>query len=145
MSGSDGNRRSVPCSKAAVHESGAITMLDPDGAPLDLDRRFTLDDDRDEMAHFMTEAGFPHLTGVFGPDEMAAVGTDIDDSIAAARDADPEYWWCTDAAGDQVAVRSLNFQEKSAAVGRCWPTNASPGWPTSPAMTMFPPRRARDS
>ena len=99
-----------------VYESGAIAMLDPDGAPLDLDRRFTLDDDRDEMAHFMTEAGFLHLTGVFGPDEMAAVGTDIDDSVAAARDADPEYWWCTDAAGDQVAVRSLNFQEKSAAV-----------------------------
>ena len=37
----------------------------------------------------MTEPGFLHLTGVFGPDEMAAVGTDIDDSIAAARDADP--------------------------------------------------------
>ena len=99
-----------------VHESGDVIMGTPDGEPLDLDRRFTLDDDRSEMAHFLAEAGFLHLTGVFDPAEMATVGADIDTSIAAARDADPEYWWCTDAAGEQVAVRSLNFQEKSDAV-----------------------------
>ena len=99
-----------------VHESGAVTMIDVDGAPLDLDRRFTLDDDLDEMHHFLAQAGFLHLRGVFDPDEMAAIETDIDASIAAAADADPEYWWCTNADGEQVAVRSLNFQEKSAAV-----------------------------
>ena len=62
------------------------------------------------------EPGFLHLHDVFDPSEMAAIEADIDQSIAAARDADPEYWWCTDADGTQVAVRSLNFQEKSAAV-----------------------------
>ena len=67
-----------------VYESGAITMLDPDGAPLDLtvgSRSTTT------VTRWLTydRAGFLHLTGVFGPDEMAAVGTDIDDSIAAAR------------------------------------------------------------
>lgn len=99
-----------------VHEAGDVVMVDTDGAPLDLGRRFTLDDDRGEMAHFLTQAGFLHLTGVFDPDEMAVIGADIDESIAAAAHADPEYWWCTDAAGEQVAVRSLNFQEKSDAV-----------------------------
>ncbi|MEM9464551.1 MAG: phytanoyl-CoA dioxygenase family protein [Actinomycetota bacterium] len=100
----------------AVHESGAVAMVDGDGDPLDLDRRFTLEDDRDEMRHFLTEAGFLHLTGVFDPDEMARIGHDIDESIAAAADGDPEYWWCTNSDGEQVAVRSLNFQEKSEAV-----------------------------
>ena len=99
-----------------VYEPGAVTMVGVDGEPLDLDRRFTLDDDRDEMHHFLVQAGFLHLTGVFDPVEMAAIEADIDESIAGAADADPEYWWCTNAAGEQVAVRSLNFQEKSAAV-----------------------------
>lgn len=99
-----------------VHEAGAVSMVDADGEPLDLDRRFTLDDDPDEMRQFLVEAGFLHLAGVFEPDEMAAIEGDIDASIAMAADADPEYWWCTNADGEQVAVRSLNFQEKSAAV-----------------------------
>ncbi|NDH75291.1 MAG: hypothetical protein EBY52_00740 [Actinobacteria bacterium] len=78
--------------------------------------RVQITDDPEELAHFLAEAGFLHLHGVFDPSEMAAIEADIDQSIAAARDADPEYWWCTDADGKQVAVRSLNFQEKSAAV-----------------------------
>ncbi len=98
-----------------VHEPGDVTMVDPVGQPLDLDRRFRLDDDRSEMAHFLREAGFLHLTGVFDPAEMALIETDIDASIAGARNADPEFWWCTLDNGDEVAVRSLNFHEKSAA------------------------------
>ena len=104
------------CEGRPVHEPGAVVMRDLDGEPLDLDRRFGLDDDPEELAHFLAEAGFLHLHDVFDPSEMAAIEADIDQSIAAARDADPEYWWCTDADGTQVAVRSLNFQEKSAAV-----------------------------
>ena len=104
------------CEGRPVHEPGAVVMRDLDGEPLDLDRRFGLDDDPEELAHFLAEAGFLHLHDVFDPSEMAAIEADIDQSIAAARDADPEYWWCTDADGKQVAVRSLNFQEKSAAV-----------------------------
>ncbi|MEO0493372.1 MAG: phytanoyl-CoA dioxygenase family protein, partial [Actinomycetota bacterium] len=104
------------CEGRPVHEPGDVVLRDLDGDPLDLDRRFTLDDDPEEMGHFLAEAGFLHLGGVFDPSEMAAIEADIDTSIAAARDADPEYWWCTGADGIEVAVRSLNFQEKSAAV-----------------------------
>lgn len=99
-----------------VHEPGDVVMRDAEGRPLDLERRFTLDDDAGEMAHFLAQAGFLHLTGVFDAGEMAAIEADIDTSIAVARDADPEYWWCTSADGEQIAVRSLNFQEKSDAV-----------------------------
>lgn len=98
------------CEGRPVHESGAVEVA------VDVDRRFGLDDDPAEMAAFLVEAGFLHVTGVFDPVEMGRIGADIDASIAAARDGDPGYWWCTDATGTEVAVRSLDFQEKSAAV-----------------------------
>ena len=65
-----------------VHESGDVTFQDLNGDELDLERAFTIDDDSEEMAHFLREAGFLHLTGVFDPNEMDAVGADIDEWIA---------------------------------------------------------------
>lgn len=98
-----------------VHEPGDVTLVDDSGQPLDLDRRFRIDDDPAEMAQFIAQAGFLHLTGVFDPDEMAVIEADIDDAIASARDGDPEFWWCTLDDGQEVAVRSLHFHERSAA------------------------------
>ena len=46
----------------------------------------------------------------------AAVARDSAAVFAWKGETLEEYWWCTDADGKQVAVRSLNFQEKSAAV-----------------------------
>src|ERR1700688_3449523 len=54
-----------------VHETGDVTFVDLDGRELDLDRSFTVDDNREEMAHFLEQAGFLHLSGVFDEGEMA--------------------------------------------------------------------------
>ena len=62
-------RRPAGCTRP-----GDVTFVDADGGPLDLDRTFTIDDDRDEMAHFLEQAGFLHLRGVFDESEMAALG-----------------------------------------------------------------------
>ena len=99
-----------------VHETGDVTFVGPDGDPLDLDRSFTLDDDRDEIAHFLTEAGFLHIRGVFEPDEMAAVAEDIDEWIARATPDDGASWWAEDEHGVKQAVRVLEFYAKSAAL-----------------------------
>ena len=99
-----------------VHETGDVTFTDPDGRELDLDRTFTLDDDRAEMAHFLEQAGFLHVRGVFDEGEMAAIGDDIDEWIAKATPDDGESWWATDDRGVDQAVRVLFFYEKSAAL-----------------------------
>ena len=99
-----------------VHETGDVTFTDLDGGELDLRRSFTVDDDREEMAHFLTEAGFLHLRGIFEEDEMAAVGDDIDLWIARATPDDGESWWATDEDGVDRAVRVLFFYEKSQAL-----------------------------
>jgi hypothetical protein len=99
-----------------VHETGDVTFTDPDGAELDLDRSFTLDDDREEMAHFLEQAGFLHVRNVFDEAEMAAIGADIDEWIARATPDDGDSWWALDEHGVNQAVRVLNFYDKSAAL-----------------------------
>ena len=70
-----------------VYEPGAIDFRDVDGEPLDLGRSFTLDDPPDEIGHFLAEAGFLHLEGVFTEDEMAAVSAELDDAVGGGRAA----------------------------------------------------------
>ncbi len=96
-----------------VHEAGDITFADRDGGELDLDRTFSLDDDREEIAHFVAEAGFLHITDVFTEAEMAGLSADIDEWIAAATPDDGESWWAEDDTGTSQAVRVLFFYDKS--------------------------------
>ncbi|MGO8869893.1 MAG: phytanoyl-CoA dioxygenase family protein [Acidimicrobiales bacterium] len=99
-----------------VHESGDVTFTDLDGGPLDLDRTFMPDDDRDEMAHFLDQAGFLHLRSVFDEGVMDAIGADIDEWISRATPDDGESWWAENKDGEAQAVRVLFFHEKSAAL-----------------------------
>ena len=99
-----------------VHEAGAITVTDRDGTELDLGRSFELDDDHDEVSHFLHQAGFLHLRGVFTEDEMAAVSADLDAALARARPDDGASWWAGNSKGEQQAVRVLFFHEQSAAL-----------------------------
>jgi hypothetical protein len=97
-----------------VHEAGDVTMQDRNGQPLDLDRSFHLDDDRDEIAHFLHEAGFLHIKGVFKREEMAAVASDIDEALSQAQPDDGLSWWAGDSKGVQMPVRILSFHDRSA-------------------------------
>jgi hypothetical protein len=101
-----------------VYEAGQLTLRDRDGGPLDLGRRFTLDDDRDEIAHFFQEAGFLHVGGVFEPEEMKAVGADLDVALAAAVPDDGMSWWAGTSKGEQLPVRVLSFHDKCDALGK---------------------------
>ena len=99
-----------------VHETGDVTFTALDGGELDLDRTFTIDDDREEIAHFLEQAGFLHIRAVFDESEMARLGADIDEWIAKARPDDGESWWAENERGESEAVRVLFFYEKSAAL-----------------------------
>lgn len=99
-----------------VHETGDITFCDLNGDELDLNQTFGIDDDREEIAHFLSEAGFLHLVGVFEQDEMATLAADIDEWIANATPSDGESWWATNEDGIDQAVRVLFFLEKSPAL-----------------------------
>jgi hypothetical protein len=101
-----------------VHETGDVTFIDLDGDDLDLGRTFTIDDDREEMRHFVEQAGFMHLRNVFDESEMDELGADIDEWLARATPGDSEYWWATDDQGAELPVRVLFFYDKSETLRR---------------------------
>lgn len=100
-----------------AHTAGSLAFLDRDGAPLDLGRRFTLDDDDVEIAHFLCTAGFLHLEGWFDPGEMERISRDMDVAFPSYTPDDGRSWWAETAAGTRRAVRLQHFEEHSAALG----------------------------
>jgi len=99
-----------------VHQAGDVVLRDRDGGALDLGRQFRLDDDREEISHFLHEAGFLHIAGVFEEDEMAAVAAELDAALEHAEPDDGASWWAGDSQGVQQPVRILWFHEKSEAL-----------------------------
>jgi len=95
-----------------VYEPGTIAFHDRHGGTLDLNRSFRLDDPRDEISHFLAEAGYVHLEGVFSEAEMAALSAELDDATAAATQDDGASWWARTEEG-WYASRILGFNLKS--------------------------------
>lgn len=99
-----------------VYEPRTIDFRNADGAPLDLMRSFTLDDDREEIGTFLAQAGFLHIAGVFTAAEMAAVSAELDDAIKTAERGDGASWWARTEPGGWYPARILGFNQKSPAL-----------------------------
>jgi len=80
-------------------------LRDRDGAPLDVERAFTLDDDDAEMAHFLKTAGYALVKGVFPPEEVAALRAHADALRRLAVEGDRKSWWGRNADGASVLCR----------------------------------------
>jgi hypothetical protein len=99
-----------------VYEPGRLELNDVDGAPLDLRRAFALDDPSEAIGHFLAEAGFLHLEGVFTEAEMSAVSAELDEAVASARRDDGASWWACTEGGEWYPSRILGFNQKSEAL-----------------------------
>ena len=107
------------CSTAGPCTSRArSTFRDRDGGALDLSRGVRLDDEPEEIGHFLAEAGFLHLEGVFTEDEMAAVSAELDAAVAAAERDDGASWWARTDGGGWYPSRILGFNQKSPTLQR---------------------------
>lgn len=100
---------------APVHVAGDVDFRDRDGDPLDLATGFRIDDDPEAISHFLGEAGFVHLQGVFTDDEMAAVSADMDAAASRYTNGDGRSWWARTHAGEDRLVRMQYFQAESEA------------------------------
>jgi hypothetical protein len=96
----------------AVYEPGSIQFRDRDGNELDLRRSFRVDDPREDVGHFLAEAGYLHLERVFTEAEMAAVSAELDAAMAAATQDDGASWWARTEDG-WYPSRILGFNLKS--------------------------------
>ena len=101
-------------------------VFDPDaelpgreGGALDVTRSFTLDDDREEMAHFLRTAGFLCVRRVFGPDEVKGF---LEDAHALRREAvkgDKLSWWAKSPTGAELCCRVTRAAD-GPHLGRLW-------------------------
>jgi hypothetical protein len=96
----------------AVYEPGSIGFHDREGDDLDLRRSFRIDEPREDIGHFLAEAGYLHLEGVFTEAEMAAVSAELDAAMAAATQDDGASWWARTEDG-WYPSRILGFNLKS--------------------------------
>ncbi len=90
------------------YEPGAIAFVDRKGEPLDLTRRFRLDDDPQEIMHFLAQTGFLLLEGVFSEDEVAVMNDAVTAMHAAARPDDDRTWYATVAGHDEPQCVRVN-------------------------------------
>jgi len=100
-----------------VYDPARVDLRDRNGAPLDTTRGFTLDDDPDDMAHFLREAGYLLVKGAFSPDEVDAFRAAADRLRAQARHGDQASWWGRDASGEAVLCRVLQGALEPALAG----------------------------
>ncbi|PJK18220.1 phytanoyl-CoA dioxygenase family protein [Mycolicibacterium goodii] len=100
-----------------IYRPGSLDFVDRHKAPLDLHRGFSLDDDDPrDIGHFLAEAGFLHITGLFTADEMAAMAADLDACVATAQRDDGTSWWARTEPGGWYAARILGFNHRSSAL-----------------------------
>ena len=125
----------------AVYEPGSIAFRDRHGDDLDLRRSFRIDDDREDIGHFLAEAGYLHLEGVFTESEMAAVSAELDVAMAAANQDDGASWWARTEDG-WYPSRILGFNLKSPTLQELLDSDrfARIGQMTDDAMVQRAPR-----
>jgi len=89
---------------AAVRE----TLVDRAGNPLDLHHAFAVDDNVDQMRHFLERAGYLHLKAVFSGAEVDRFSSEVERARSITVPGDPFSWWSVNADGDEVVTR-INY------------------------------------
>lgn len=83
----------------------ASELSDRYGDRLDPEHAYRLDDDREDMAHFLRTAGYLLVREVFAPDEIERFLAEAGELRDEARKGDQLSWWAKDAAGGEVLCR----------------------------------------
>ena len=81
--------------------------MDRAGSPLDLHRAFAVDDDVDDMRHFLG-AGYLHVKEVFSGAEVDCFSAEVEHTRSNTVPGDPFSWWSVNADGDEVVTR-INY------------------------------------
>lgn len=87
------------------YDPEGVALRDRHGKPLDVERVFTLHDDRADMAHFLRVAGYLFVRDVFSPAETAGLLEEAEQLRREARQGDMLSWWGKRAGGEEALCR----------------------------------------
>jgi hypothetical protein len=96
-----------------LYEPGTLTFVSRDGAALHLGSAFGPDDDDDDVAHFLAEAGFCRLRGWVDPSLLPRIADEVMQAAQRADRADPDRWWATLEDGTERCIRLMYLLESS--------------------------------
>jgi hypothetical protein len=93
-------------------QAGAVDFVDAEGAPLDLDASFSLDDDPATLTHFLAQAGYLVVRGVIGAADRERLAEEMDTWFAAMSPEDERAWYAqVGDAHECVRVTNLRVDE----------------------------------
>jgi len=96
-----------------IYDPASIDFVDRAGNPLDLSHRFQVDDDPEDMSHFLRLTGFLVVRKAFEPDFIAELGRELDRVIDESVEGELSSWWASDAKGDRFPYRLTYLSDKS--------------------------------
>ena len=96
-----------------IYDPAGCDFRDRRGAPLDLGQRFSLDDDPEDLSHFLRETGFLVVRRVFEPPFIAELSRELDRIQDAAVEGELTSWWAADAEGRRFPYRLTYLSDQS--------------------------------
>jgi hypothetical protein len=88
-----------------AYDRERLDLRDRTGRPLDVEQTFTLESERDDMAHFLGAAGYLFVRDVFQPGEIDVFLREAAALRGEARKGDKLSWWGKNRRGAEVLCR----------------------------------------
>ena len=80
-----------------IYDPRNLALVDLDGSPLDLRRRFARDEDPRVLAHFLRSTGYLVVRDVFDPDQIERISEETDRLRSETVEGGLDSWWTEDA------------------------------------------------
>lgn len=109
--------RSLVDGKPIYSPAVRATLVDRYGAPLALDRTFRPDEPVEDMRHYLQVMGYLHVRGVFSPDEIAMLHTEVVRCMEQSIPGDPRSWWSLNSKGEELVTRINHCERFSERIG----------------------------
>jgi len=96
-----------------IYDPSSIEFNDRAGKPLDLHQKFRLDDDPEDMSHFLRLTGYLVVKDAYERAYIDEIGRELDRVTAESVEGELSSWWATDAKGDRFPYRLTYLSDKS--------------------------------
>ncbi|MCH2172542.1 phytanoyl-CoA dioxygenase family protein [Myxococcota bacterium] len=100
-----------------IYDPSDRNFLDRRGERLDLHQRFSMDDDPEEMSHFLRTTGYLVVRRAFSPALIAELASELDRLRDSAVEGELTSWWSRNGEGDRFPYRLTYLSDRSEVIG----------------------------